>query len=271
MAETLLRRVINRRNHIRPSSAGLISISETGHLPQSAGRRYNGSARFKEKESSPARANRYLALIRAILRRAAREWEWIDGAPAIKLYPEPKRRVRWITREEAERLIALLPQHLAAMVQFSLATGLRQANVAGLTWSQVDLQRAVAWIHPDQAKARRAIPVPLNEEAVSAVRAQLGKHSTHAFTFRSRPIRQTNTRAWRQALRKAGIQNFRWHDLRHTWASWHVQAGTPLHALQELGGWESPEMVRRYAHLKVVGRVGIEPTTLGLRVPCSAN
>jgi len=48
---------------------------------------------------------------------------------------------------------------------------------------------------------------------------------------------------------RAGIDDFRWHDLRHTWASWHVQAGTPLHVLQELGGWETPAMVRRYAHL----------------------
>jgi hypothetical protein len=48
---------------------------------------------------------------------------------------------------------------------------------------------------------------------------------------------------------EVGIENFRWHDLRHTWASWHVQAGTPLHVLQELGGWECVEMVRKYAHL----------------------
>jgi integrase len=58
-----------------------------------------------------------------------------------------------------------------------------------------------------------------------------------------------NTKAWRQALERAEIKDFRWHDLRHTWASWHVQAGTPLNVLQELGGWESVEMVRRYAHL----------------------
>lgn len=53
----------------------------------------------------------------------------------------------------------------------------------------------------------------------------------------------------RQALQRAGIEDFRWHDLRHTWASWHVQRKTPLHVLQELGGWESVEMVRRDAHL----------------------
>jgi integrase len=107
----------------------------------------------------------------------------------------------------------------------------------------------MAWIHPDQAKARKAIAVPLNAEAVALITKQLGKHLTHVFSFRGRPITQVSTKAWYAALERAGIDDFRWHDLRHTWASWHVQGGTPLFALQELGGWESPEMVRRYAHL----------------------
>lgn len=55
--------------------------------------------------------------------------------------------------------------------------------------------------------------------------------------------------AWKRALARAGIEDFRWHDLRHTWASWHVQTGTPLNVRQELGGWERASMVRRYAHL----------------------
>ena len=70
----------------------------------------------------------------------------------------------------------------------------------------------------------------------------------NVFTYRGKPITQVNTKAWGAALERAGIEDFRWHDLRHTWASWNVQAGTPLHALQELGGWETAEMVRRYAH-----------------------
>jgi integrase len=135
------------------------------------------------------------------------------------------------------------------MAAFSLSTGLRRANVTGLLWSQVDLVRRIAWIHPDQAKARRAIPVPLNAEAVVLIRKQLGVHSVYVFSWRGQRITQVNTKAWRQALGRAGVENFRWHDLRHTWASWHVQNGTPLHVLQEMGGWESPEMVRRYAHL----------------------
>ncbi|PHV20936.1 hypothetical protein CSQ92_16245 [Janthinobacterium sp. BJB446] len=56
------------------------------------------------------------------------------------------------------------------------------------------------------------------------------------------------TAAWYKALKRCDIEEFRWHDLRHTWTSWHLQRGTPLHALQELGGWKSAQMVRRYAH-----------------------
>jgi integrase-like protein len=68
--------------------------------------------------------------------------------------------------------------------------------------------------------------------------------------LRSRPssIGRANTRAWRNALRRAGIKHFRRHDLRHVWATWHVMAGTTMAELQELGAWKSGEMVRRYAH-----------------------
>jgi len=108
--------------------------------------------------------------------------------------------------------------------------------------------RRLIRIYPDQAKARKAIAVTLNAEAVLLVRAQDGRHPKHVFSFRKRPIKQVSTKSWYAALERAGIVDFRWHDSRHTWASWHVQNGTPLHALQELGWWESPEMVRRYAH-----------------------
>ena len=192
--------------------------------------------------------NRTLEILRAILRRCVNEWEWLDKVPRIRMLKEPTRRVRFLSREEAQRLLSELPPHLADMAAFSLATGLRRSNVTGLQWTQVDLVEKRAWIHPDQAKARKAIPVPLNAEAVKLIRAQLGRHHTHVFSYQGNPITQVSTKAWYAALDRAGIKDFRWHDLRHTWASWHVQQGTPLHALQELGGWESVEMVRRYAH-----------------------
>lgn len=203
----------------------------------------------KDEGSSNATANRTLALVRSILRRAEREWGWIDRAPAVRLLPEPKRRIRWLAREEADRLIAELPTHLADMMRFSLATGLRESNVTGLRWDQVDLGRRVAWIHADEAKAGRAIGVPLNSDAVLVLQRWVGGHPERVFTFKGKPVTKAGGAAWKKAMVRSGIENFRWHDLRHTWASWHVQAGTPLHVLQELGGWSSAEMVRRYAHL----------------------
>ncbi len=202
----------------------------------------------KARESSRATANRYLALVRAVLKRAAGPWQWIEKAPAVSLYPEAKRRVRWLNKEEATRLLDALPTHQRQLTRFALATGLRQANVLGLKWPDVDMERRTAWVHADEAKGGEAIGVPLNDEAVAVLREELGKHSLRVFTFKGRPVGQANTRAWRNALKRAGIKNFRWHDLRHVWATWHVMAGTTMAELQELGAWKSAEMVRRYAH-----------------------
>ena len=198
---------------------------------------------------SNATVNRTLSLIRSILRKCTRDWEWLDRAPSVRLLKEPTRRIRFLTHDQAEALLKELPPHLRDMATFTLATGLRAANVTGLTWDQVDLERKVAWIHPDQAKARKAIVVPLNAAAMEVLARQRGRHAERVFTYEGAAVRQVSTKAWYKALKRVGIADFKWHDLRHTWASWHVQAGTPLFALQELAGWESERMVRRYAHL----------------------
>ena len=91
-----------------------------------------------------ATVNRTLELVRAILRKCVNDWEWLDRAPKVRMLKEPTRRIRFLTRAEAQRLLAELPEHLADMAAFSLATGLRAANVTGLTWSQVDLTRKLA-------------------------------------------------------------------------------------------------------------------------------
>jgi integrase len=205
------------------------------------------------KAHTPATRNRYVACIRAILKKSAGAWEWLDRAPKLKTYTEPKQRIRWITEKEAQGLLAALPEWLAEMARFSLATGLRQSNVLRMEWTQVDVVRRVAWVHPDQAKARKAIGVPLNEDAVAVVLRQRGKHLRRVFVGHDgEPMDSWKTTAqvaWKSACKEAGIKDFRWHDLRHTWASWHVQRGTPLYALKELGGWETLEIVKRYAHL----------------------
>jgi integrase len=193
--------------------------------------------------------NRVMSLLRAVLNKAEKEWQWLDKAPYVRMLPNAEKRIRWLTQEEAGRLLAQLPMHLEAMARFALATGLRESNVTGLLWEQVDMQRQCAWIHADQAKANKAIAVPLNTDAIKVIREQIGKHATNVFTYKDKPVSRANNHAWRKALVRAGIENFRWHDLRHTWASWHVQNGTPLNVLKDLGGWADIQMVLKYAHL----------------------
>jgi integrase len=203
----------------------------------------------REKIATAGTTNRYLALIRAILRRACNEWEWSERVPKFKLFREAEGRVRSLSPQEFERLCSELPTHLADMARFSVATGLRQANVKGLEWAYVSLERQHAWIPGDKHKNGKPHSVPLNDMALSVLRRQIGKHPTRVFTFRGEPINQVNTKAWTSALERAGIEDFKWHDLRHTFATWHRQAGTPTHELQRLGGWKTGAMVERYAHV----------------------
>ncbi|MBN3853796.1 site-specific integrase [Paraburkholderia sp. Ac-20340] len=194
--------------------------------------------------------NRYLSTIRAMFYDAAKEWEWIEKAPNLPELEEPTGRIRWITRDEAKRLLrALTDECMQACTAFGFQTGLRQSNILKLEWSQVDLVAKRAWIHPDQAKARKPIGVPLNEEALAVLRRQIGKSDEFVFVSAGEPLDRWDAYAWKLACRRAGIKKFRFHDVRHTWASWHVQGGTPLQVLKELGGWATFEMVLRYAHL----------------------
>lgn len=135
-------------------------------------------------------------------------------------------------------------------MEFALQTGLREANITHLEWSEIDFNRSHATIPAHKSKSGKAIAVPLNQKAMAVLYNQLAsQHRRYVFTYKNKPIKRFNTRAWRKALKRANISDFKWHDLRHTWASWHVQNGTSLHELQQLGGWASFDMVLRYAHL----------------------
>lgn len=136
----------------------------------------------------------------------------------------------------------------------TLAIGLRQRNVLDPEWAEVDFDRGEIWIPAEKAKGKRPIHVSLNETALQVLRSQQGLHPEKVFAYRGEPLRNANNRAWRKVLKTAGITDFRWHDLRHTWASWLIQNGTPLYVLKEMGAWESLEMVQRYAHLSSAQR-----------------
>jgi integrase len=215
------------------------------------------------KPTSGATVNRHMAQLSAVLHYAHRRG-WLAAVPPIAKAHEPAKRVAWLTREQAEALIAELPPHLAAMARFGLATGLRESNIRLLRWQQVDQARALAWFEAEEMKAARTHGVPLNADALRVLAGQRGKSTRWVFpvprwetdpkTGKARqvetePTGKISNHAWAKACERAGVPWLRFHDLRHTWASWHVQAGTPLPVLQELGGWKSLAMVQRYAHL----------------------
>lgn len=199
-----------------------------------------------QKEGTNATRNRHLSEVSKILHHAHRKG-WIDGVPALRRFVETKAEPRWLTPEQADRLIAELPGHLADMAQFSLATGLRESNVRLLRWSSVDVDRRVAWVLGRETKNGRALSVPLNADAIAVLKRQ--PKGVFVFTYEGHTVWNCSSHAWYKAVKRAGLDGLRWHDLRHTWASWHVMAGTPLPVLQMLGGWSSLAMVQRYAHI----------------------
>ncbi|MCH8302247.1 MAG: site-specific integrase [Proteobacteria bacterium] len=192
--------------------------------------------------------NRALEVVRHVLNVARDDWGWIARVPKIRMLKEPKRRVRFLTEEEADRLMLALPEHMVPVVQFALATGCRMTEILRLEWRRVDLDRRVSWLEAGTTKNGEGRGVPLNRDAILALRSVQGQHQRWCFTYREKRMEAIGS-SWKRSLKRAGIESFRFHDLRHTWASWHVMSGTNLQELMELGGWKSYEMVLRYAHL----------------------
>lgn len=191
-------------------------------------------------------SNRTLALVVAIHNAAG------VSPPKIPRRPAPPGRTRWLTASEWGRLKEALEEEsplLRQAAEFTLATGLRENNVLELEWAQVDLRRRVTWLHGDQMKGGKPLGVPLNDAACAILSERKGIHSKYVFGNPDYPLSRASNRAWRQARAKAKLKDFRWHDLRHTWASWHAMNGTRLEDIQQLGGWASPQMVQRYRHL----------------------
>ena len=211
----------------------------------------------KGKPLATSSVNRYLAVLRAVLNHAVAN-EWVRTVPKVPLLRIERREPRFLTRDQADALEAELPPHLRPPFRFTLLTGLRLGNVQELVWGRVDLERAHVWIPAMTAKGRKAISIPLPPEAVELLRAieRVDGHD-RVFLYRAprrdkgvvvRPMGNPKV-AFAKAVKRAGVAPFRWHDLRHTWASWLIQSGVPAYVVQHLAGWSSPAMVQTYAHL----------------------
>lgn len=200
-------------------------------------------------DKSPSHYNRIANIIRAAINLAHKSGLHDKPAKITRKRP-PKGRLEWFTQDEWGLFDATLDKwpHAQAMARFGVFTGLRWSNVANLCWREVDMSRKLAWVHGDESKSGKPIAVPLSDLAMEVLNGQIGKHDEFVFVWRGHPVKSIKT-VWNQAREETGLKWATFHTLRHTWASWHVQAGTPMAVLKELGGWHSMDMVMRYSHL----------------------
>lgn len=211
--------------------------------------------------AQPGTINRELGLLSAAWNWANRDLEWDIRNPAEgRRLREPEGRVRWLRRDEAARLIRAAeaePQapYLADWIRLALHTGMRRGELLGLEWARVDLGAGLLRLDAEHTKSARRRSVPLNAAARAALVSRARWRDAHAPGARwvfcrpgGAPIANIK-RSFASACRRAGIADFRPHDLRHTCAAWLVSAGVPLPEVRDLLGHSTIRMTERYAHL----------------------
>jgi integrase len=200
-----------------------------------------------------ASVNREMATLRHIFSKAV-EWDMMDQNPFEKgkslLLKLNNQRIRYLTEDEIDMLLdeCKSQKHLHRIVTCAINTGLRKGDILGLKWDQI----RNGFIYPEKVtstKKRREIPINDDlAEVFKEIRKQQGLTSKYVFTYNSRTIQRVD-RAFKGALRRAGIEDFRFHDLRHTFASHVIMRGGSLKDVQELLGHKTMTMTLRYSHL----------------------
>lgn len=213
--------------------------------------------RRENKTKSPATVVRYMALFSQAFTIAVQEWEWLDNNPMHKVRKPslPQPRARFLSDRERVRLLDACKASpcplLYPVVVVALATGARYSEVMNLTWQQVDLERGVARLETTKNKERRTLPLAHHAlEVMKAHHAHEG-HPLEGWVFPREdgqaPIELR--KHWEAALRVAEVKDFRFHDLRHSAASYLAMNGASLAEIAEVLGHKTLQMVKRYAHL----------------------
>ncbi len=207
------------------------------------------------KVPSPSTVRRYLTVLGSAMGTATRDWFWMDANPCTKVRRpiEPRGRVRFLDEDERPQLLAACEsseeRRLYPLVVMALCTGARQAELLNLKWQDVDLDRGVAIIHHSKNGERRALAISGLAAPVMREWSKVRRIDSN-LVFPSRRGKPTFTqKAWNAAREEAGIEDFRFHDLRHTFASYLAMSGATLAELAEALGHKTLVMVKRYAHL----------------------
>lgn len=239
-----------------------------------------GDAGISEFKSSlgvkPATVNRKLGVLSAILNRAKEQWG--VGTPDIifkKHYLRaPEARTRWITQDEADKLIMAAADHMKPIIRCALLTGLRRENIFSLQWEQVNIKERLIRVRvKSKLPGGKLLELPISDPMLTLL-SELGPKKTGVVFVRKfkntkgqdrepEPLRGYRS-SFQQACKGAKIKDFRFHDLRHTAASWMIQKGVPLDVVQEILGHSHISQTQKYAHRQASDKMDAL-NALGLR------
>jgi integrase len=230
-------------NHVKPCFKGSLRSITEASIESYVARRLEDGA-------NPQTVNRELSVLRHMIKRAVR-WEYLERDPIAK-WPFSKeaafRRSRFLSEDEIARLLAACEEsrspYLKPFVLVALNTGMRRNEILNLRRRSIDWQNRLATL--EDTKNGETRHVPLNDTALEALRSLPARMDGCLFPFKDD---HSVSRAFHRAVDRAGIEDFRLHDCRHTFASYHAMAGVQGRGLQSLLGHKDPRMTVRYSHL----------------------
>jgi len=201
------------------------------------------------KPISPSTVNRQMDVLSCIFNKAV-AWKKLQSSPmkTIQDLKVPPGRLRFLEKEEIVKLLSNCTKHLRPIVILALFTGMRRGEIFGLKWEDIDFKRDIMTLLSTKNGEKRE--VPMNEQVKTAL-MHVTKHPNTSYVFcneKGVPVHDIR-KSYSTALRKSGITNFRFHDLRHTFASQLVMSGIDLNTVRELLGHKDIAMTLRYSHL----------------------
>lgn len=212
---------------------------------------------YRGTQRSPATVVRYLAALSHAFNVAVNEWLWLDDSPMrkVKKPKESKGRVRWLDDEERTKLLGACKESsnplLYPCVILALSSGMRQAELMGLKWQDVNLKEGFIILHETKNGEKRRVPLSGLALSLLEEHAKVRRVDTSLlFPSQMKPFQPIDLRkAFFNAMEVAQINDFKWHDLRHCTASYLAMNGASLAEIAEILGHKTLAMVKRYAHL----------------------
>jgi len=222
-----------------------------------------------KRDIKSATVNRYLTALSIAFSTAVKEWGWLDDTPMrkVKKLKEPKERVRFLEDKERARLLEAckisVNPYLYTITVLAFSTGARKMELLNIKWKDIDFNRSVITLHETKNEERRILPLTGYALELINKMSRVRRIDTQLlFPSKKNPNKPINIRdPWLKALKKAEIEDFRFHDLRHSAASYLAMDGASLAEIAEVLGHKTLQMVKRYAHLseahtaKVVARM----------------